>query len=67
VLHTARKDEPFPEAALFASTYCCDALAATAPRVRVYPKRELLAAFRSDVRLLIGETPTGLYRPKEPA
>ena len=48
VLHTARKGELFAEAALFASTYHCDAVAVTASRVRVYPKRELLAAFRND-------------------
>jgi CRP/FNR family transcriptional regulator, dissimilatory nitrate respiration regulator len=48
VLHTARKGELFAEAALFAGTYHCDAMAAIASRVRVYSKRELLAAFRSD-------------------
>lgn len=48
VLHTARKGELFAEAALFTATYRCDAVAAIASRVRVYPKPELLAAFRSD-------------------
>ena len=48
VLHTARKGELFAEAALFARAYHCDAVAAVASRVRVYPKRELLAAFRDD-------------------
>lgn len=48
VLHTARKGEVFAEAALFAGAYHCDAVAAIAFRVRIYPKRELLAAFRSD-------------------
>jgi CRP-like cAMP-binding protein len=48
VLHTARKGELFAEAALFASAYHCDAVAAIASRVRVYPKRALLALFRSD-------------------
>jgi CRP-like cAMP-binding protein len=48
VLHTAGKGELFAEAALFAGAYHCDAIAAIASRVRVYPKRELLAAFRSD-------------------
>jgi CRP/FNR family transcriptional regulator, dissimilatory nitrate respiration regulator len=48
VLHTARKGDLFAEAALFANTYHCDALAAVASRVCVYPKRELLVAFRND-------------------
>jgi CRP-like cAMP-binding protein len=51
VLHTARSGELFAEAALFASAYHCDAVAAAASRVRVYPKRDLLAAFRSDPAL----------------
>jgi CRP/FNR family transcriptional regulator, dissimilatory nitrate respiration regulator len=48
VLHTARKGELFAEAALFAAAYHCDAVAAVACRVRVYPKRQLRAAFRRD-------------------
>lgn len=48
VLHTANSGELFAEAALFAGTYHCDAVAAVASRVRAYPKRELLAAFRND-------------------
>jgi CRP/FNR family transcriptional regulator, dissimilatory nitrate respiration regulator len=51
VLHTARKGELFAEAALFAPAYQCDAVAAVASRVHVYPKRQLLAAFRSDPEL----------------
>jgi CRP-like cAMP-binding protein len=51
VLHTARAGELFAEAALFASTYHCDAVAAAASRVRIYPKRELLAAFRTEQAL----------------
>ncbi len=51
VLHTARAGDLFAEAALFAETYHCDAVAADASRVRVYPKRELLAAFRGDPAL----------------
>ena len=47
-LHTAKKGELFAEAALFSSTYQCDAVAAVASRVRIYPKRQLLAAFRDD-------------------
>jgi CRP/FNR family transcriptional regulator, dissimilatory nitrate respiration regulator len=48
ILHTARAGELFAEAALFSPTYHCDAAAATASSVRIYPKRELLALFRSD-------------------
>jgi CRP/FNR family transcriptional regulator, dissimilatory nitrate respiration regulator len=33
---------------LFSSSYQCDAVAAVASRVRIYPKRRLLAAFRDD-------------------
>ena len=47
-LHTARAGELFAEAALFSPTYHCDAAAATVSSVRIYPKRELLALFRSD-------------------
>lgn len=47
-LHTAKKGELFAEAALFSTAYQCDAVAAVTSRVRVYPKRQLLAAFRHD-------------------
>lgn len=50
-LHTARAGELFAEAALFADRYHCDAVAATASRVYIYPKRDLLAAFRNDAAL----------------
>lgn len=45
-LHTARPGDLLAEAALFSDVYHCDAVAATASRVRVYPKRILLAALR---------------------
>ena len=51
VLHTAKKGDLFAEAALFASAYQCDAIAAVASRVRIYPKRSILAAFRNDPAL----------------
>jgi CRP-like cAMP-binding protein len=51
VLHTARAGELFAEAALFSGAYHCDAVAALPSRVRVYSKRELLAAFRADPAL----------------
>jgi CRP-like cAMP-binding protein len=50
-LHAARTGDLFAEAALFADRYHCDAVAATASRVHVFPKRALLAAFRSDPAL----------------
>jgi len=48
VLHTGHEGELLAEAALFSSEYHCDAVAAVASRVRIYPKRELLALFRDD-------------------
>jgi CRP/FNR family transcriptional regulator, dissimilatory nitrate respiration regulator len=51
VLHTARAGELFAEAALFASVYHCDAIAAAVSRVRIYAKRDLLAAFRANPQL----------------
>jgi CRP-like cAMP-binding protein len=48
VLHTAKSGELFAEAALFVPVYLCDAVAVVTCRVRVYPKRQVLAAFRSD-------------------
>jgi len=48
VLHTARAGELFAEAALFATAYHCDAVAAIASDVRVYSKRDLLLAFRTN-------------------
>jgi CRP-like cAMP-binding protein len=47
-LHSARPGELFAEAALFADHYHCDAIAAVPSQVQVYPKRQLLMAFRSD-------------------
>jgi len=48
ILHTANAGHLFAEAALFASTYHCDAVAAVLSRVRTYPKRAVLAAVRAD-------------------
>lgn len=50
-LHTSRAGELFAEAALFADRYHCDAVAVAESRVHVFPKRVLLAAFRSDPML----------------
>jgi CRP-like cAMP-binding protein len=45
VLHVAGAGETLAEAALFSPQYHCDAIASTKATVRVYPKREVLAAF----------------------
>lgn len=45
VLHSASAAETFAEASLFASTYHCDAIAATEAVVRFYPKALVLAEF----------------------
>ena len=50
VIHTARKGELFAEAALFSPTYHCDAVAAVPSRVRVFSKRSILSAVRSDAK-----------------
>lgn len=48
VLHVASPGETIGEASLFSPTYHCDAIASTNATVRVYPKREVLAAFDRD-------------------
>ena len=48
VLHVAGPGETMAEASLFSPTYHCDAIASTNATVRVYPKREVLAAFDRD-------------------
>ena len=45
VLHVAGAGETLAEASLFSPQYHCDAIASTNATVRVYPKREMLAAF----------------------
>jgi CRP-like cAMP-binding protein len=51
VLASAGRGELFAEASLFAETYHCDAVAAIASEVRIYPKEVLLAALRADAAL----------------
>jgi CRP-like cAMP-binding protein len=51
ILHTAHAGELFAEAALFADTYHCDAVAIVSSRVRAYPKLKLLAALRRNSAL----------------
>jgi CRP-like cAMP-binding protein len=48
VLQTVGKGEMLAEAAFFSKTYHCDAIAAVASRVRVYPKAVVLRALKSD-------------------
>jgi len=48
VLHTARVSEFFAEAALFADSYHCDAIATVASRVRSYSKTQMREALRAD-------------------
>jgi CRP-like cAMP-binding protein len=48
VLHVAGAGETLAEASLFSPQYHCDAIASTNAAVRVYPKREVLAAFESN-------------------
>jgi CRP/FNR family transcriptional regulator, dissimilatory nitrate respiration regulator len=48
VLHVAGPGETLAEASLFSSQYHCDAIASTNAIVRIYPKREVLAAFEQN-------------------
>lgn len=48
VLHVAGPGETLAEASLFSAQYRCDAIASTAAIVRVYPKRDILAAFEAN-------------------
>ncbi|HEY7230373.1 MAG TPA: Crp/Fnr family transcriptional regulator [Pseudolabrys sp.] len=50
VLHVAGPGETLAEASLFSPQYHCDAIANTNAIVRVYPKREVLAAFEKNPR-----------------
>jgi len=48
VLHVAGPGETFAEASLFSAQYHCDAIANTNAIVRIYSKREVLAAFEQN-------------------
>ncbi len=48
LLHVAGPGETLAEASLFSAQYHCDAIAITNATVRMYPKREVLAAFEKD-------------------
>jgi CRP/FNR family transcriptional regulator, dissimilatory nitrate respiration regulator len=52
VLHVAGPGQTLAEASLFSASYHCDAIASTNAIVRVYPKREMLAAFERDPRAM---------------
>jgi CRP/FNR family transcriptional regulator, dissimilatory nitrate respiration regulator len=49
-LHSAGPGELIAEASLFSPKYHCEAVAMTDARVRLYPKKLLLAEFRRDPR-----------------
>jgi CRP/FNR family transcriptional regulator, dissimilatory nitrate respiration regulator len=48
VLHVASAGETLAEASLFSAQYHCDATASTDAIVRVYPKRDVLAALEEN-------------------
>jgi CRP/FNR family transcriptional regulator, dissimilatory nitrate respiration regulator len=48
VLHVAGPGETLAEASLFSAQYHCDAIANTNAIVRIFPKREVLAAFEQN-------------------
>jgi CRP-like cAMP-binding protein len=48
VLHTANTGEFFAEASLFAERYHCDAVALKPTTVRLYPKKDVLAAIMAN-------------------
>src|SRR5689334_10424079 len=50
VLHVAGPGETLAEASLFSPQYHCDAIASTDATVRIYPKRDVLAAFDNSPR-----------------
>jgi CRP-like cAMP-binding protein len=51
VLHVAGPGETLAEASLFSRQYHCDAIANTDAIVRIYPKREVLAAFEKNPKV----------------
>ena len=52
VLHVAGPGETLAEASVFSGSYRCDAIASINATVRVYPKRDMLAAFERDPKAL---------------
>jgi CRP-like cAMP-binding protein len=52
ILHLAAAGETLAEASLFSAQYHCDAIASTDATVRLYPKRELLAAFEENPKAM---------------
>jgi CRP-like cAMP-binding protein len=52
VLHVAGPGETLAEASVFSASYRCDAIASTNATVRVYPKRDMLAAFERDPKAM---------------
>jgi CRP-like cAMP-binding protein len=58
ILHVAGPGETLAEASLFAAQYHCDAIAGTKTTVRLYPKRELLAALEENPKAMKAFTGT---------
>lgn len=52
VLHVAGPGEMLAEASLFSAQYHCDAIASTNASVRLYPRRQLLAAFEENPKAM---------------
>jgi CRP-like cAMP-binding protein len=52
VLHVAAPGETLAEASLFSAQYHCDAITSSNATVRLYPKRELLAAFEKNPKAM---------------
>jgi CRP-like cAMP-binding protein len=52
VLHVAGSGDTFAEASLFSTQYHCDAIASSNATVRLYPKRELLAALEANPKAM---------------
>ena len=53
LMHTVRAGDTLAEPSLFAATYHCDAIAATAARVHAFPRAAVLAAMAADPALAL--------------
>lgn len=53
VMHVARAGHTFTEAALFSDVYHCNAIAQAKSRVRMYKKKDILAAIDGDAALAL--------------
>lgn len=62
VLHVAGPSDTFAEASLFSAQYHCDAIASTNATVRLYPKREVLAALEENPKAMKAFSSTLAHR-----